>query len=101
MAGEDPEFIRWLRLQPCALATFCGDRSGPPHHARHNVGGGQRAHDSRAIPLCPKHHDDFHDGAGPFLGWDRQQRRDWMDQQIERWNNAYVRALAPSAEVPF
>jgi hypothetical protein len=59
------------------------------HHAG-DRGLGQRAHDRTAIPLCLLHHRCWHDGNGAFLGWDRERRRDWADDQIaktqQRWH---------------
>jgi hypothetical protein len=54
--------------------------SGPPHHPRHNVGMAMRAHDHRAVPLCPTCHDSIHRlTCGPFKGWVRDQVRAFLD----------------------
>lgn len=107
MAGDDPEYIRWLRLRMCVLATWCGRRACDPHHARRDrhgpVGMGQRAPDARAIPICRPCHDDLHEGRGYFASMTLDERRAWMEKQIERCQQAYVDSLLPllPGDIPF
>lgn len=107
MAGDDPEFIRWLRTRMCVCAPFCGRRACDPHHARRDkhgpVGMGQRASDTRAIAICRPCHNDFHAGRGYFATMTVDQRREWMETQIELANAAYVDSLLPTPPggIPF
>ena len=65
--------------------------SGPPHHPRYNVGMALRAHDHRAVPLCPECHDSIHRlTCGRFKGWVRQQVRDFLDDQGEALRALYL-----------
>jgi hypothetical protein len=104
MAGESPHYVAWVLAQPCALqpcvaATEC-------HHSTNastlgageepsgkRLGGrrgkGQRGHDDQSFPLCFRHHKQFHDGSGPFAGWDKQERRAWQDQQVRLHRDRY------------
>jgi hypothetical protein len=107
VAGDDPEYIRWLRLRMCACATWCGRRACDPHHARRDqygpVGVGQRAPDRRAIAICRPCHDDYHEGRGYFVAMTVDDRRAWMDLQIALSVAAYERSLLPPGpeEIPF
>lgn len=104
MAGDDPDYIRWMRLRMCVNAAYCGRRACEPHHARRDrhgpVGMGQRASDRRAIPICRPCHDDFHDGRNYFASMNVEQRREWMESQITRCQAAYADSFLPLV-VPF
>lgn len=94
MAGENREYLRWVRTLACCApnAHAPGDRPGryigEAHHAGRR-GVGQRAHDETAVPLCTGHHHAWHDHRGPFLGWTAAERREWADARIaetqQRW----------------
>lgn len=45
---------------------------------------GMKARDRETMPLCHRHHRDFHDGKGLFDGWTRLERRVWQEAQVER-----------------
>jgi hypothetical protein len=88
MAGEDHFYIAWLGGKECS--SRCGRRSGPPHHPRHNVGLAMRAHDHRAVPLCPECHESIHRLTfGFFKGWNRQQVRYWLDALAVKYRALY------------
>jgi hypothetical protein len=76
VANEDRDYLRWIAAHPCAM---CGAASGPPHHPRHDVGLGLRAHDHRAVPLCHSCHEELHRLNGHFAGWSRDKLRSWLD----------------------
>lgn len=102
MAGEDDEYVRWVRSRYCLL-TPVGGCDGPveAHHAGRDRGMGQRADDSTAVPLCHRHHVcDWHGATGAFKGWSRAQRRAWADWAVERTRAAYAASLLP-LDVPF
>lgn len=57
-------YLAFLRGQPC---TVCGQNwSIDPAHTGPR-GRGQRATDLHAIPLCRRHHDEYHRGPADFL----------------------------------
>jgi hypothetical protein len=47
------------------------------HHA------GPKSNDSTAVPLCHKHHQQWHDANGVFKGWIKQLRRTWAAMAID------------------
>jgi hypothetical protein len=88
----------------CVCASWCGRRACDPHHARRDkhgpVGMGQRASDSRAIPICRPCHDDYHAGRGYFLSMTVDDRREWMERAITLTQQAYADSLLDT-DVPF
>lgn len=84
-----------------AWATEC---DGPidPHHAgwNHSKGEGKgtaiKAKDDSCVPLCRRHHQCAETLAGPFRGWTKQQRREWMDEAIAK-TRAAVEAMTSNA----
>lgn len=86
MAGEDPDHLRKLRALPCAVGTNCSGRM----HAHHPIGVAyrgmsQRAHDHLAIPLCSRHHTEFHNAVGFFKSMKKAERRAWQATMSERY----------------
>lgn len=86
MAGEDPAHLRHLRTLPCAVAGDCEGRI----HAHHPIGiawrgMSQRAHDHLAIPLCSRHHVEFHNAVGFFKSMNKAARRAWQATMSERY----------------
>jgi hypothetical protein len=80
MAGEDPTHLARIRAERCAVASACWGRI-EAHHPTHGRGLSQRSHDHEAIPLCMRHHSDFHKARGYFFGWHKQARQDWQRRQ--------------------
>lgn len=78
MAGEDPKHLTLLRTFPCALRSSTCDGPTEAHHSTHGRGMAQRAHDHEAIPLCRRHHAEFHKASGWFGGWSNRMRTDWQ-----------------------
>jgi hypothetical protein len=80
--GSDPVYLAKVRRLKCAKPI--GIRFGywpcggdiVAHHA------GPKSNDSTAVPLCVKHHAQWHDANGVFKGWDREQRRAWAAATI-------------------
>jgi len=93
VAGEDPEYVHWVKRQRCAAATF-GGCSGGFVHAHHagERGLGKRAHDETCVPLCSTHHRAWHDLHQPFRHMPRPERMAWIAAQIcgtrHRYRNA-------------
>lgn len=86
MAGEDKDYTDWLRAQPC---NQCGKQAGCDPHHRTGAGMGMRSHDHKAIPLCRTCHTEFHAGSGFFKSLDKQGKRDYQDEAIERCRRSY------------
>lgn len=92
MADEDPEYIRWIKEQPC---NQCGRQRGCDAHHRTGTGMAMRAHDHSAMPLCRECHMEFHAGSGPFKEMKKQARRDYQDEAIQRCRRVYNASKAP------
>ena len=90
MAGEDREYIQFVRGMKCRmwLHDLCS-RGIHAHHAGER-GLGQRAHDHTAIPMCPIHHTAWHDCQIPFRGWPKEERRAWAARQIKFVRDTYA-----------
>jgi hypothetical protein len=79
---KDPEYLRWVREQPCCVHRE--EHYGPIHaHHRTGAGLGLKASDHETMPLCQRHHDEFHAATGYFRYWDKQQRREWQDETAQ------------------
>lgn len=96
MAGEAPEYARFVRGLPCCV---CSRRPVEAHHAGER-GLGKRAHDETCIPLCREHHAAWHDAGPPFRGMTKEQRRAWSEAAIGATGVAYAGSLLP-APFPF
>lgn len=90
MAGEDGNYIAWVKQQPCCARGRGDECSGviEAHHAGRK-GLSQKAHDRTCIPLCVRHHLAWHGLRAPFLTMQREARRDWADQQITDHQRRY------------
>lgn len=84
--GSDPAHLAKVRKLPCCAprANFIGPEElyckgdVVAHHA------GPKNNDSTAVPLCWRHHNDWHsiNGNGVFKGWSKESRRAWADSAI-------------------
>ncbi len=54
-----------------------------------------RSHDHTAIPLCRHCHTAFHSGSGSFKKLDKQGKRDYQDEAIEKYREAYMSSKGP------
>lgn len=86
MAGEDSDYTDWLRRQPC---NQCGRQAGCDPHHRTGAGVALRSHDHEAMPMCRICHTKFHAASGPFREMNKQARRDYQDEAIERCRRSY------------
>jgi hypothetical protein len=86
MANEDREYLTWLRWRGCSVPG-CTILPGQPHHPRHDVAMGKRAHDHRAVPLCYEHHEQAQ--TYRLLGMTREQLRTWLDQVSAECRHEY------------
>jgi len=86
--GRLPEYLAWLRRQPCAR---CGVSVGveASHHPAEKQGAmGLKCPDARAIPLCARCH-----RTGPRAHHSRPFDRDWVEGVIAASTRAWVRSL--------
>lgn len=89
MAGEDKQYIRFIRNRPCSAQSSRCRGDIVPHHATvvppgwRNRGKAQRNQDYLAIALCWLHHIDFHSLSGFFKGWTYEELRAWQLAQID------------------
>ena len=75
---RDPAYLEFVRTQPCAARSAAvGWECRGPIHAHHAGarGLGQKCPDREAIPLCSRHHQEWHDGNGRFVGMGKAARR--------------------------
>ena len=73
--------------------------SGPPHHVRHNVGMGMRAHDHRAVPLCLEHHEDAQ--RYRLAGMDKIEMRSFFDNVAEKLRTQFLQGVNDNESFEF
>lgn len=86
--GDDPKYKAWIKTQPCVVG---GKRCGKvhPHHMINGDGDArkgmaQTAPDRFLLPLCSRHHRNFHDGKGFCQGWDEARRKTFQEDEVFR-----------------
>ena len=77
---RDEKHLAWVRTLPCCVCTR--STAGEAHHDTQGRGMGQKADDTRTIPLCRMHHDGAQHYRGPFKGWDKHQMREWFEEKL-------------------
>lgn len=75
--GSDPEYLAEVRKRRC-LVGGCVDGE-LPSHAHH---AGPKSNDSTAVPMCARHHQEWHDANGFFKRATKEARRDWAATAI-------------------
>lgn len=98
MAGEDLNYLDWIRMQPCVVTRMDVEPNGDgyckgrivPHH-KVGAGMGKRAHDHESMPLCSSHHRLRHDASGPFKHWTRDDFRRWEDHWCTEMRERFLR----------
>lgn len=87
---RDPQYMEWIRTRACAAAYIDVDQCLQPIHAHHagKRGVGQKASDDTCIPLCERHHREWHDGNGVFVGGQKAWRP-WVEQEIAYQRRCY------------
>jgi hypothetical protein len=63
------------------LTAPCFGRTEACHEGK-KPGVGMKCADSETIPLCQKHHGHWTRHSGVFVGWTKEQRREWADDRI-------------------
>lgn len=56
------------------------------HAGKHPTG--RKGSDRECNPICPGHHNDRTDGAGPFKGWDEARMRAWLNRKLKETADA-------------
>lgn len=88
---RDPEFMRWVRRQPCSVRvdppdpnrlTPCSGRVQADHMGERAVG--RKADDITCAPMCAGHHVQRSSHHGSFFELDQAQLREWRGRAIER-----------------
>ena len=87
--GSDPAYLDAVRKLPCYCEGFGCYGDIVAHHA------GPKSWDKGAVPLCVKHHAEWHDGNGSFKRWDKAERRAWADYAIRSTQHWVGGALTP------
>jgi hypothetical protein len=77
-AGSDPRYLAAVRMLPCLVARDCFGRIHA-HHAVHLSRGGT---DADAVPLCMKHHGEWHGAIGAFRWFGKLMRFAWAVRAI-------------------
>lgn len=91
-ATRDPEYLRWVRTQPCVLKfLFRCWAATEAHHASVDHGLGQKGPDRAAVPMCRVCHGLWTAHAGPFLGLSKQRRRELAATWIADTQAAHAR----------
>jgi hypothetical protein len=93
---RDPAYVQWVRRQRCAVAgelrtpSQCG---GPveAHHAGERAFG-RKAADDTCVPLCVRHHREYHDVRGFFAHLSRTERRTLVNEWIRCCRMLYEQA---------
>ncbi len=72
-----------------------GNARGHAHHETGNGRGkGQKAPDSRTMPMSFRAHREFHDAKGYFEYWTAEARRIWQDVEIQRVQELFAQYQA-------
>jgi hypothetical protein len=92
LSGENLRFVLWVKTLPCCAHSFdptCSAGYVEAHHAGDRPFG-RKAHDETCIPLCTKHHREWHDAGGVFRFWKKDQRRSWRDEMVAKTTAAFA-----------
>lgn len=96
MSGENLVRLEWLRGLPCCARNLdeggCSYGCVEAHHPRgleYGTGTGVKASDEDAVPLCHRHHTDWHLAVGVFSRWHKKQRKEWQRQMVELYHQAW------------
>ena len=93
---RDPQYLAWVRSQPCVGREFPAHECWGPIDASHTgrkPAAYVKAGDQTAIPKCRRLHIQWHAWSGPFKGWDAGWRALWATTHLNRLHEAYHRVL--------
>jgi hypothetical protein len=83
--GPDKAHLAFLAGLLCCVGS-CSAPSGPPHHLHGGQGTSLKHHDHMAMPMCVKHHRQFHDAKGRFFEASKADRQSWQQRQVEDYH---------------
>lgn len=86
---RDPAYLAYVRGLRCFVGVGCQGRIHA-HHAGPRPGTAMKAPDDTAIPLCEKHHTEWHGASGFFRTMDKTDRRRWSDTAIQVTQSRYT-----------
>lgn len=90
---EDPAHLVLVRTLACC-APLIGNPRADRHwgdvEAHHETGAGLalKADDHRSMPLCKRHHGDFHRLCGVFANWTKRTLKAWQREMVAATQDA-------------
>lgn len=87
-AGSLPEYLAWLRKQPCACSDGRCSGRVEVSHLRDHTGIGRKAPDYDAIPKCRSHHRAWEERRLPF-NWSQETRVLWFRSRAIEYATMY------------
>jgi hypothetical protein len=90
MAGEDRQYLNWVKGLPCDLRGAHECQGPIDAHHRTGAGMGLRAHDRQSFPLCRRAHRNRHDVVGYFEGWDKARLKSWELDRVAHYQALYL-----------
>jgi hypothetical protein len=99
--ARDFTFMQWVKQQRCLMRAE-GDCAGAieAHHAGPHAMS-RKAPDWTCVPLCGRHHRDYHELTGPFRPGGKAARRRWASAAIIETVMRHARWSAAMAEAVF
>lgn len=76
--GSDPAYLEAVRQLPCFVREDCDG----PVHAHHAIHRSQGGIDWDAVPLCMKHHAEWHNASGFFRELGKEERGRFADAMV-------------------
>ncbi len=93
-AGNDDARRDWVAHEECIGVAHipghhCSGRIEVCHEGR-KPGVAMKAPDSETVPMCTELHRFWTVHLGPFRGWPKERRRDWMGERIGEVTARYL-----------
>lgn len=86
---SDPAYLDFVRSLPCRVYSTTDFPCFGRIHAHHAIHRSQGGKDDSAVPLCDRHHRQWHDANGVFAGLSKFERFAWATRAIARTQAAY------------
>lgn len=89
-------YMAFVATRPCIgrlLAVTGNECSAGRVYVHHAFGRRVADGDLKTIPLCEKHHREWHEHRGIFEGWDRDRRKTWSAWAVEFTRLEYTEEL--------
>lgn len=97
--ARDVDYMIWVKTQPCLVASDLCEGGIDAHHAGKRHGMSTKADDATCIPLCHRHHIEWHGACGPFKGWSKDQRHAFAVESIAKTQAAHEGGAARRAHL--